>query len=143
MSTFTQQALADLRSSIQQNPDLLNRGGTSNTDDEDDISDKEESHEEAYKRVCKLPLNKVIYLENIRLSSTCANLKYKIAKLETEIDDMERKYTQIRANLNNLEIDHESASKCIKTSVHRARLLAAATLTTGMTSLLCIAVLIS
>lgn len=89
----TETALRDLRQYVKENGDALER---SRTVDEPEEINMDLTH---------VPLERAVYTDNMRLNRLYASSRYQNAKLEAEIDETERKYDQIRAELNNAQID--------------------------------------
>ena len=110
--SFTERALHDLRQTIKHNPDLLRYKTPNHEEDEKDEEDEEdkkhaqESNVLSYTNISKLSVQKLIYVENIRISTLYADTRHSLATLEAEYDDIERKYTALKAEHNNLELDN-------------------------------------
>ena len=94
----TDTALRELRRRIHEDEDILQRTRTVSDEEPEEIIDLKH-----------VPLDRAVYSDNMRLNRLYAKSQYKNGKLESEIDEVERRYDQIRAELNNCQIDLDDA----------------------------------
>lgn len=103
MSTsITEKAVRELRQQIKRDPGLLQYKHSESDEEEPDGTP-----EISFESINKLSIQKLIYVENIRISTLYADTVQRLAKSECEYDDIELKHTALKAEHNNLCLDHE------------------------------------